>query len=297
MKVARRVEHEQTHSLSSPTAKADADDTHTKAAFGSGTALTFSSIARKVFRRLRNITLYGIGERGKARKRAAKEAAREAAFESQTWQRESDMAQRSYGSYAEYLEHQASKLSHVEERLYETYEEDLAEFRRRFAGCEPLRGARNVLCLAARLGTEVRALHELGYFAIGIDLNPGKDNDCVVKGDFHDLVFPSGVVDAVYCNALDHVMDLEKLLSEIDRVLHPGGIFIADLIAGFGEGFTPGAFEAMIWRSRGEFIQEIAQRSGFDVVDVRDLGQNRRDTWAQAVFRKSNPECTSPTTI
>ncbi|MDJ0942185.1 MAG: class I SAM-dependent methyltransferase [Kiloniellales bacterium] len=243
-----------------------------------------------------NIARFGVGEGGRARKRAAKVAAREAAFDTETWQHQSDLAQRSYASYAEYLEHQSSKLSQVEHRLHETYEVDLAEFRRRFADCEPLREARNVLCLAARLGTEVRALHDLGFFAVGIDLNPGKDNDCVLKGDFHHLVFPDGTVDAVYCNSLDHVMDLEKLLGEIDRVLRSGGLFVADLLQGFEEGFTPGRFESMIWRNREEFIQEIAQRSGFDVVEVRDLGHHRRDNWAQVVFRKGGPECTSPTT-
>ncbi len=260
------------------------------------TAPDLSTRARKILRRLANIARFGVGEGGRARKQAAKEAAREAAFDSENWQHQSDLAQRNYASYAEYLDHQASKLSQVEHRLNETYEVDLAEFRRRFADCKPLREARNVLCLAARLGTEVRALHDLGYFAVGIDLNPGKDNDCVLKGDFHHLVFPDGAVDAVYCNALDHVMDLGKLLGEIDRVLRGGGLFVADLLQGFEEGFTPGKFESMIWRNREEFIQEMAQRSGFDVVDVRDLGHHRRDHWTQVVFRKSDPACTSNTT-
>ena len=296
MKAARRIEHDQKPSLSGPPTKPE-NAPQAQPAFRSDKAPDLSPRVGKILRRLRNIVRFGFGEGGRERKQAARLAAREAAFHSETWQHQSDLAQRSYASYAEYLDHQASKLSQVEERLYETYEEDRAEFRRRFEGCEPLREARNVLCLAARLGTEVRALYDLGYFAVGIDLNPGKDNDCVLKGDFHDLVFPDGAVDAVYCNALDHVMDLEKLLSEIDRVLRPGGIFIADLLQGFEEGFTPGAFESLSWRNREDFIQEIARRSGFDVVGVRDLGRHRRDDWAQVVFRKSGPECTSATTI
>ena len=48
---------------------------------------------------------------------------------------------------------------------------------------------RTVLCLAARIGTEVKAFLDLGCFAIGIDLNPGTDNRYVVHGDFHDLQF------------------------------------------------------------------------------------------------------------
>ncbi len=295
MKAARRIEQDRKQSPSSPPPKPK-DGPQSQAQNKDGTEPDLSTRARKILRRLRNIIRFGFGEGGRARKRAARLAAREAAFDSETWQRQSDLAQRNYASYAEYLDHQASKLSQVEHRLNETYEVDLAEFRRRFADCKPLREARNVLCLAARLGTEVRALHDLGYFAVGIDLNPGKDNDCVLKGDFHHLVFPDGAVDAVYCNALDHVMDLGKLLGEIDRVLRGGGLFVADLLQGFEEGFTPGEFESMIWRNREEFIQEMAQRSGFEVLDVRDLGHHRRDHWTQVVFRKSDPACTSNTT-
>jgi hypothetical protein len=57
-----------------------------------------------------------------------------------------------------YAEHQRAKLGHILGRLNETLEEDLAEFKRRFRDCSPLPEARNVLCLGARLGTEVQAL-------------------------------------------------------------------------------------------------------------------------------------------
>lgn len=261
---------------------------------GLGTAVWAK--AYKLLRRLVNIARYGVGEKALARKRAVKDAARAVTFESDLWKQGSDFARRDYESYEEYLAHQASKLSKVEERLHETYEADFAEFRRRFADCAPLREARNVLCLAARIGTEVQALHDLGYFAVGIDLNPGEGNAYVLQGDFHHLVFPDGSIDAIYCNSLDHAMDLDQLLGEIARVLRPRGLFVADLLQGFEEGFTPGAFESMIWRSRQKFIQEIAKRGGFEVLEVRDLGRHRRDDWAQVVFRKGGRECTSTTT-
>lgn len=246
-------------------------------------------------RRLGNIARFGMGEGARERKRIARDAARGAAFESEAWRRDKDVAQRAYASYDDYLKHQASKLGQIEERLHETYEADFAEFRRRFADCEPLREARNVLCLAARIGTEVRALHALGYFAVGIDLNPGADNPCVLKGDFHHLVFPDGVIDAIYCNSLDHAMDLDKLLSEIKRVLRARGLFIADLLQGYDEGFTPGAFESMSWRNRQEFIERIAELGGFEVVSIQEMGLHRRDEWTQVVFRKGS-EGSSPDT-
>lgn len=269
----------------------------TDASTKSWAAPTVSVRIRKFLRRLGNITRYGMGERARVRKQVARDAARGAAFESEAWRRDKVVAQRSYDSYDEYLKHQASKLGQIEDRLHETYEADFVEFRRRFADCEPLREARNVLCLAARIGTEVRALHDLGYFAVGIDLNPGADNPCVLKGDFHHLVFPDGTVDAVYCNSLDHAMDLDKLLGEIKRVLRARGLFIADLLQGYDEGFTPGAFESMSWRNRQEFIERIAELGGFEVVSIQGMGQHRRDDWTQVVFRKGSGGGKPDTTV
>lgn len=54
-----------------------------------------------------------------------------------------------------------------------------------------LRNGMTVLCLAARIGTEVKAFFDIGCFAVGIDLNPGENNRYVVYGDFHDIQFPS----------------------------------------------------------------------------------------------------------
>jgi SAM-dependent methyltransferase len=237
-------------------------------------------------RRLWNILRYGIGERARERKRADKAERRDAKFESERWDRGEDFAQRRYRSYDEYVSHQASKLDNIVERLRETESEDFEEFQRRFAGCAPLEPARTVLCLGARLGTEVRALHALGHFAVGIDLNPGVDNPYVLPGDFHNLVFPDGSVDAIYTNALDHVFDLGKLLAEVARLLRPGGLFVADVIAGFEEGFVPGEFEATHWRSTEALLKRIEDLSGFTLIEQRDLGHTRRDLWHQAVFRK-----------
>lgn len=237
-------------------------------------------------KRIYNIFRYGLGEGARARKRAHKNRKREEIFESELWQHDGQMVQRKYASYDEYVKHQASKLERVAHRLHETEAEDFADFKNRFANCEQLSGARTVLCLGARLGTEVRALHSLGYFAIGIDLNPGEENPYVLPGDFHSVVFPDGSVDAVYTNTLDHVFDLDKMIGEIRRLLRPGGIFIADVLQGFDEGFVPGAYESTHWRDSGAFLEKIRETGGFVLEGLRELGQIRRDTWRQAVFRK-----------
>jgi SAM-dependent methyltransferase len=241
----------------------------------------------KALKRLSNISKYGLGSGARERKKADKEQARQERFyQSGFWEHREDGAMRKYASYEEYVDHQASKLDKIAHRLREKEAEDLAEFRRRFETCAGLGGARSVLCLGARLGTEVRALHDLGYFAIGIDLNPGEKNPYVLPGDFHRIVFPDGSVDAVYTNALDHVFSLENVVGEVQRVLRPGGVFVVDLELGSAEGFVPGEYESVMWRDHQTLIERIRDLGKFAIEGVRDLGRTRRDQWTQVAFRK-----------
>lgn len=239
-------------------------------------------------KRISNIIKYGIGPDARRKKQADKEKIRHARFwESERWQRDAGLARRGYGSYDEYLSHQASKLDDIIDRLRETEDEDYAEFLRRFESCDPLSEARSVLCLGARLGTEVKALHALGHFAVGIDLNPGQDNPYVLPGDFQHINFPGESVDAIYTNALDHAFDLEGIVGEIRRLLRPNGLFIADVLLGYEEGFIAGEFEATHWADSQSFIERIRDIGSFKLEGIRELGQHRRDHWRQAVFRKS----------
>lgn len=242
-------------------------------------------LLRKVGSRLR----HGFGAAGKARRRKDKRARREAKFESgERWQRaDTGFAARRYTSYEDYVQHQASKLDAVYERRKEKDEVEIFEFQRRFSTCAELVGKRVVLCLGARLGTEVKALHQLGYFGIGIDLNPGPSNEWVLYGDFHRLAFPDGAVDAVYTNALDHVFDLGRVLVEARRVLNADGVLIVDLLPGYEEGFTPGEFEATHWPRAEALLLEIERLGALHRLSFRDLGLKGRDRWMQAVFAKT----------
>src|SRR5262245_61504792 len=113
--------------------------------------------------KLLNFLRYGPGEAGKRRKRRIKAARRADRFgDKAVWQHQDGFARRAYASYEEYVEHQRAKLAHHLPQLNDTLDYDLAEFTRRFASCRLLREARIVLCLGARLGTEVRALKGLG---------------------------------------------------------------------------------------------------------------------------------------
>ena len=135
---------------------------------------------------------------------------------------------RKYKTYQDYKDHQGSKLEKkytsivAHDRLYEEI-----VFNRYTDFNDKL-----VLCLAARLGGEVRAFKRRGADAIGIDLNPGKDNKDVIYGDFHDIPFKSDWFDYVFTNSIDHVLYPKKMFSEAHRVLKPGGIFILEIHPG-----------------------------------------------------------------
>src|SRR5262249_33435190 len=82
--------------------------------------------------------------------------------------------QREYSSYEEYVRHQQSKLGYLDLTEYDRkYRRVLGD---RLQALDWLKPGTSVLCLGARQGTEVRAFHDRGCFAIGVDLNPGPDN-------------------------------------------------------------------------------------------------------------------------
>ncbi|MGI9043351.1 MAG: methyltransferase domain-containing protein [Gemmatimonadaceae bacterium] len=90
----------------------------------------------------------------------------------------------------------------------------------------------------------MRAFTDLGVFAVGIDLNPGKDKRHVLAGVFHGLQFASGVADVVFTNSLDHVFDLGHVIGEASRVLVKGGMFVTEVGVGTLRGANPGFYES-----------------------------------------------------
>ena len=170
---------------------------------------------------------------------------------------------RSYSEYETYLRHQALKLDahrvrsirRHDARFHAALSERLANFPDSLAG-------RRVLCLAARQGTEVRAFIGQGAFAVGIDLNPGRDNRYVMVGDFHDLQFADGSVDVVFTNSLDHAFDIDRILAEAHRVLSSTGTLICEAGLGRDEGAGPGFYESLSWATVDDLVTRI-QAGGF----------------------------------
>jgi SAM-dependent methyltransferase len=179
------------------------------------------------------------------------------------WTTEGETFQkRSYDSYAAYLEHQKAKLETHEFGGYD--EEFRAVLHERLAALDIEWQGRSVLCLGARIGSEVKTFLELGAFAVGIDLNPGEENRYVVHGDFHDLQFAPNSVDVVYTNSLDHAFDIDRLAKEVRKVLKPDGLFLVEAVQGQNQGINPGFFESFFWKNIDELVR-LFERAGFKV--------------------------------
>ena len=182
------------------------------------------------------------------------------------WDGDGRFQRRQYTSYDEYLSHQREKLDARDDSWLSEFDERYrSALRARLEEAHVVIPRARVLCLAARLGTEVRAFLDLGCFALGIDLNPGRENKFVVTGDFHQIQFATASVDLVFTNALDHVFDMVKLIEEIRRVLAPDGTLVLEIVNGRREGYSPGYFEASIWERIDDVVALFCQR-GFLVV-------------------------------
>lgn len=179
------------------------------------------------------------------------------------WQSQGEAFQkRSYDSYGDYLEHQKAKLETHEFGRYD--EKFRTALRERLSSLELAWQGRSVLCLGARIGSEVKAFLDLGAFAIGIDLNPGKGNRYVVQGDFHDLQYAENSIDVVYTNSLDHVFDLERVAKEALKVLKPDGLFLVEAVQGRDQGINPGFFESFFWQNIDQLVA-VFENAGFVV--------------------------------
>lgn len=172
----------------------------------------------------------------------------------------SSFERRRFRSYDQYVSRQRGKLKRLNLSRYDL--KYRAVLRHRLEKAGGLARGTSVLCLAARIGTEVKAFLDLGCFAVGIDLNPGPENRYVLHGDFHHLQFADGSVDVVFTNSLDHVYDVERLLGEISRVLKPGGLLIVEASLGRDEGRAPGHYESLWWRQVDD-VRALFEAAGF----------------------------------
>ena len=212
--------------------------------------------------------------------------------------RAKDCRARGYRSYEAYLAHQKSKLNILSgQSSFLGDGTNLSEYEpkfrrvlaRRMSEVPELIVPSNVLCLGARLGAEVRAFRDLGFFSYGIDLNPGAANDAVLEGDFHNLAVPNGCVDAVFTNSLDHAFDISRVAREIYRVLKPEGVLVVEIALGIEEGerINTGFWESLEW----DFAEDLLEGFGF-LFERKGAGYTFDFPWAGKgfVLRPKRPE-------
>jgi SAM-dependent methyltransferase len=218
-------------------------------------------------------------KRKKKRQKAFKENPHAAAMAALDWNTAGTLQHRAYPSYEAYAEHQKSKLG--TKKNMAGYDLEFSEVLSRRLVRLPKAPGGSVLCLGARSGAECAAFIKLGYFAVGIDLNPGEANRYVVVGDFHDLQYADRSVDLVFTNALDHAFDLDAIITEVDRVLKDDGYFIAEIVDPSAR--RRGDYEAAWWSSIDDVVG-VVERAGF-LVSARSMFEK---PWqgAQVIFGK-----------
>ncbi len=189
-----------------------------------------------------------------------------------------NLLRRQYDSYEDYVEHQGAKfkLKSICPREIDDYDQRYrALLLQRLVDYGVVRTG-TALCLGARQGSEVKAFIDKGCFAVGIDLNPGRDNRYVLPGDFHAIQFPDNSVDIVFSNSFDHAFDLTRLMGEIVRVLKPGGLLVLEAGIGMEEKGSAGFYECLQWSSVDQLVG-ILDGCGFHIqcrheVDFPNLG-------------------------
>ncbi|XP_068667342.1 uncharacterized protein [Aristolochia californica] len=136
-----------------------------------------------------------------------------------------------YTSYDVYLHRQLNKtLNPNLRKIWTTRDWDrkipvFAGFFDRLRAERLLSNSSKCLCIGARVGQEVEALHRIGVSdAVGIDLVPYPP--LVIEGDFHRQPFDDESFDFEFSNVFDHALYPNRFVSEVERTLRPGGICV-----------------------------------------------------------------------
>jgi len=145
---------------------------------------------------------------------------------------------RHYNDYDDYIEFQSKKTKDPVKRekwLGPEWKLKIDGFKKEFSKFGTLINQdTSALCIGARTGQEVVALLEMGVKSVkGIDIVPHEPH--VEIGDMHNLSFKDNEFDFIYTNIIDHSIDPQKMIDEIERVLKPGGYFFLQCQVGIDQ--------------------------------------------------------------
>jgi ubiquinone/menaquinone biosynthesis C-methylase UbiE len=195
------------------------------------------------------------------------------------------MKTRNYENYEDYIKHQSSKDSQTDRYTKQSGPEwqlRLDGFKNEFSKLSNyLTPEKKCLVLGAAAGEKVIALRELGIESVvGLDLIPHEP--LVLKGDMHNLEYENDSFDFVYTNSLDHSIMPEKLISEVERVLSPGGLFYLQIPLGLEkDDFTEFVVHNPIYD-----VLPLFEKSYCVLMRPLPAGVNFADTNFELVFMK-----------
>lgn len=165
---------------------------------------------------------------------------------------------RVYRSYRDYVRHQQSKVESWSHLRAKHWSPAVVKFTTHFSQIPEIEPGSSIICLGARWGEECAAFAARGSLAIGVDLNPDEHNEWVVRGDFHALQFPDGAFTHAYTNVFDHVLDLQRFLQEVHRVLRRENAFlIADVYRGTSETGKIDSYGALLYERANDVVEQI----------------------------------------
>jgi SAM-dependent methyltransferase len=149
--------------------------------------------------------------------------------------------------------------------------------------CERTPEGSRVLDLGCGAGWETQALHDRGYEAVGFDLSRAMCEfarrehpaDAHVVGDMTSLPFAEDSFAGVWaCASMLHIAreHLPGVLSEVARVLTPGGAFVASVQVGDSQRFVPRksapGHELFYGYVTPEEWRSTVERAGFVIDDL-----------------------------
>jgi SAM-dependent methyltransferase len=197
-----------------------------------------------------------------------------------------------YGSYADYVDHQCSKLN---EKLKSPYGEawlrrhEQAYYKMLKSIVEAMsdepgydfRG-KTCLCLGARGEVEVQAFIDMGCLAIGIDLNPMPNNYYVVVGDASRIQYPENSFDIVYTNSFDHFLLIDRVLKSVRKVLKPDGRFL--LMTGTPDGAKHDEYGSTYWDSEEALEKYLSEAYDFKVTARMDIEKDTKGWFSHVLI-------------
>ena len=126
------------------------------------------------------------------------------------------------------------------------------------------------LDMGAGDGAAVRLLMDLGFEALGIDLNPRGSN--VIKGDYLYSPFPDGSFDAILSQCAFYVSgNIPLALAEASRMLRPGGKLVFSDVT-----------------ENVETLIKTCETAGFHLCHVEDLTPSWREYYLEALWTQDN---------